>query len=65
MRFMKRKILCPKINNEVFLTFDIIKAATMDKPHYSIGLISSCSACNEVCKECPLAKVLCNQPIDL
>lgn len=64
---MKRKVFCSEINKEVFLTFDIIKAATMDKPNqYLIGLISSCSACgNKICKECSLAKALYNQPIDL
>ena len=65
--FMKRKVFCSEINKEVFLTFDIINAATVDRPNqYLIGLISSCSACgNKICKECLLAKALCNQPIDL
>ena len=64
---MKRKVFCSDINEEVFLTFDIIKAVTIDKPNqYLIGIISSCSACgNKICEECSLAKVLYNQPIDL
>ena len=64
---MKRKVFCSEINKEVFLTFDIIKAATIDKPNQClIGLISSCSACGRnICKECPLIKSLYNQPIDL
>ena len=64
---MTRKVFCSKINKEVFLTFDIIQAKTMDKPNeYLIGLISNCSACgNNICKGCPLAKALYNQPINL
>lgn len=64
---MKRKVFCPEINKEVFLTFNIIKAATLNEPNqYLIESILRCSACdNKICKECSLAKALCNQLIDL
>ena len=65
MASFNTKISCSKAGQEVFLTLDLIKTATMDKPNqYIVGLISRCSGCNYICKECP-AKDLIGQSINL
>ena len=63
---MRVKVFCSKINKEVYLTFDIIQAATLKDPYqYTIGLISECSICGKnICKQCLLADTLTGQLID-
>lgn len=62
---MLKKVICPKINQEVFLTFDAIKASTFDNPNqYIIGFFSNCSACKNICKDCQLVKILYGKPVN-
>ena len=62
---MVKKVICPKINKEVFLAYDIIDISTFDNPNqYIIGTFSHCSACNNICKDCQLIDNLYGQPIN-
>ena len=63
---MTKKVVCPKINQEVFLTFNIVPARTQEKPNeYLIGLFSKCSACENICKNCSIIETLQGKPISL
>lgn len=63
---MTKKVICSKINQEVFLTFDTIKASTFDNPNqYIIGLFSNCSACENICKDCSVIETLQGKSISL
>ena len=63
---MTKKVICSKINQEVFLTFDIIPALTQEKSNeYLIGLFSNCSACKNICKDCSIIETLQGKSISL
>ena len=63
---MTKHIFCDKINKKVYITFDIIPTRTMENPNQGlVGLISKCSACNQLCEKCLIAESIRGLPISL
>ena len=64
---MEKKVFCSKINKEVCLIFNLVKAPTLDNPNNCLlGLVSHCSACGtNLCEKGLPAKTLVGQYIDL
>ena len=63
---MTKQVFCNKINKEVYITFNVIPAKTIENPNqYLIGLISKCSACNKLCEKCLVGESLYGLSISL
>ena len=61
---MRKQLLCPKINKDVYLTFDLIDTTTIidSKRQYIIGLFKNCSFCKNICEDCFWKKELQGKP---
>ena len=61
---MRKQVPCPKINKDVYLTFDLVDITTNadSKRQYIIGLFKNCSACKNICEDCFWIKELQGKP---
>lgn len=56
---MRKKVPCFKINEDVYLTFDLVNVSTMSEPNqYIVGMFRNCSACKNICENCFWVKEL-------
>lgn len=51
---MRKKLYlyCDKINQNIYLTFEVVNFTQINEELYKIGKFRQCSVCNNICDDC-------------